>query len=325
MRHFLTLTAAVALIFSCTSVDDLSRQPADESDVQMQPTEDPDTPPRDPPRSVDGPNFPPVVTISRAAVEEPEAGPRVLKVVVQPSGATPSLEAPYDTDSSARLYILLDKNADPSDDDPNNPDPARIVVLDAIDLPVGAFEVMAFEYQIDAELIPEAFHGTPLFLRVTIDDGVNIRVHAYADITVRFPEDESPDDPCRSQCELGAGECVERGIGEFGGYRTTLREWRTSPETIYCGIEDDYIWAVAGSCRGGAVLILDHGTGFFGVTKYYERNTRRFIGLTTWTDVWDEECQGMGYWPEPVDCPNAVVTEVICGTYYEVGDPLYVP
>ncbi len=130
-------------------------------------------------------------------------------------------------------------------------------------------------------------------------------------------------DQCRSQCELAAGDCVERDISEFPDYDAALADLRAAVGGQNC--EAAFPFAVAGSCGSGRFLFLYSGGGFTTLAQYYEPLTRRFIALTTTTDVIDPVCLGRGFWPFLIDCPGAIVTEVICGSRFDAGDEVDLP
>lgn len=138
-------------------------------------------------------------------------------------------------------------------------------------------------------------------------------------------------DPCRSQCELAAGECAERPLSEFANYQTTLEEWRARTAELSC--EDEFTFVAAGNCEGPNfgdlpptifLFLHDHGP-YVSRTHYFDADTQRFLSLTTTTDVIDPACQGKGYWPLNIECTNAVVTEVLCGSAVEVEGAISLP
>ena len=130
-------------------------------------------------------------------------------------------------------------------------------------------------------------------------------------------------DPCRSQCELAAGQCEERGIEEFGDFDTTLGEWQAEAGNLDC--DRSFPFMVTGECGDGVTLFLYRGTGFTTLTNYYDSETGRFMSLTTTTDAIEPRCEGRGYFPELFVCRDAVVTEVICGTFFEEGEAIRLP
>lgn len=64
------------------------------------------------------------------------------------------------------------------------------------------------------------------------------------------------------------------------------------------------------------------GNGYTSDARFYSADDHEFIGLKTGTDVAFYPCFGQSYWPREVQCADAVVTEVVCTTYYSVGDPI---
>ncbi|MHC4698576.1 MAG: hypothetical protein ACYTFA_17735, partial [Planctomycetota bacterium] len=72
---------------------------------------------------------PPRIALIEPAFNQSVAQDDTLRVVVQPAETAPDEATPYDPDSDVTLYILLDVNLDPGDDEPGNPDPSQIIVL----------------------------------------------------------------------------------------------------------------------------------------------------------------------------------------------------
>lgn len=136
------------------------------------------------------PTVPPVVAVTQPAFNLSVAQDDVLVVTVQPSALFDPVEnRPYDPDSEVTLFLLLDADTDPTNDDPGNPiDDANgnpiIIVLDEVIVPEGQFEPIEFRVLIDLEDIPQRPDGEAYFIRVTIDDKNNPAVHAYAAGTI---------------------------------------------------------------------------------------------------------------------------------------------
>lgn len=111
----------------------------------------------------------------------------------------------------------------------------------------------------------------------------------------------APDYPrrCREQCEL-AGNCVELRFEEFPNYDATLQEWTARL---------DLAGLAAGQCSGDRRFIYTNN----GTTREARifTATGAFLSLSTGTDDVEEVCWGEGYWPEPVRCEMATVTELI--------------
>ena len=134
------------------------------------------------------PTVPPVVTVVEPAYNQSVAQDDVLSVVVQPTQAVPDASRPYDPDSGATLYIVLDLDQDPNNDDPANPltdasgelTREDLIVLRTASVEQDAFDQIAFLVQIDLDDIPPRTDGKPYYIRATIDDLTNPRVHQYA-------------------------------------------------------------------------------------------------------------------------------------------------
>ena len=123
---------------------------------------------------------PPVITVTRPAFNLSVAQDDELLVEVQPSALVPNANNPYDPDSDIVLYIVLDVDLDPNNDDPANPDASRIIVLRTTVVTAGSFEAIRFAIPIDLDVVPPRADGTPYFIRATSDDLTNPRVHRYA-------------------------------------------------------------------------------------------------------------------------------------------------
>ncbi len=126
------------------------------------------------------PTVPPVVTVVEPAFNRSVTQDDDLLVLVQPSALIPDAARPYDPDSDVNIFILLDLDLDPNNDDPASPDPSKIILLDTRTVAANAFAAETFTRQIDLSQIPPRPGGEPYFVRATIDDGTNPRVHQYA-------------------------------------------------------------------------------------------------------------------------------------------------
>ena len=127
------------------------------------------------------PTIPPTITITEPAFNLSVAQDDVLRIVVQPSETAPAADTPFDADSNITLYILLDTDQDPNNDDPANPDSAKIILLRPPQtVAVNSFDAIEFNVQIDLSTIPPRPGGEPYYIRATADDSSNPRVHQYA-------------------------------------------------------------------------------------------------------------------------------------------------
>lgn len=110
----------------------------------------------------------------------------ILTITVQPRDEAPSENFPYDPDSDTTLFILLDLDNDPDNDDPGAPDPAKNIVLRTVDVAQGDFEAQTFTIPVDLAVIPPREDGLPYFIRATIRDAGNRPVHDYAAGTINI-------------------------------------------------------------------------------------------------------------------------------------------
>lgn len=123
---------------------------------------------------------PPVLTVTQPAFNLSVAQEDTLTVSVQPTELPPGANLPFDPDSPFTLYILLDLDDNPNNDDPANPDATEIIVLQTTPVQAGSFEAIPFVLTIDLATIPPRADGEPYRIRATADDGTNPRVHSYA-------------------------------------------------------------------------------------------------------------------------------------------------
>ncbi len=134
------------------------------------------------------PTVPPIVTVVEPAFNLSVSQDDVLHIVVQPSDIAPPDEdddggdetPPFDPDSDATLYIVLDMDTDPNNDDPANPDPDSIITLRTDPIQAGEFQERTYDIEVDLQDIPPRDDGEPYYIRASIDDATNPRVHQYA-------------------------------------------------------------------------------------------------------------------------------------------------
>ena len=137
------------------------------------------------------PSSPPIVVVTEPVFNLSVAQDDQLTITVSPTetiitadDTPPENPIPYDSDSNATLYILLDVDSDPTNDDPANPDPDEVIVLDQRTIESGAYEAVTVTESVDLGSIPVRNDGKPYYVRATVDDESNDPVHAYAKGTV---------------------------------------------------------------------------------------------------------------------------------------------
>ncbi len=102
-------------------------------------------------------------------------------IVVQPQEGEIAVDTVYDVDSTATLYLVLDLDDDPLNDDVVRPEPDKIILLrEPTDITQGDSAEIRFPVVIDLEKIPLREDGRPYRIRATITDGLNEPVHSYA-------------------------------------------------------------------------------------------------------------------------------------------------
>lgn len=134
------------------------------------------------------PSRPPTVVVTAPGFNLSVAQDDELVISVQPTLNAPAEEFPYDSDSDATLYILLDVDEDPTNDNPANPDPDEIIVLQEEQLEAGFFDELVFTEAVDVATMPVRADGRPYFVRATIQDPTNDPVHAYASGTINVAQ-----------------------------------------------------------------------------------------------------------------------------------------
>lgn len=133
---------------------------------------------------------PPIVVVTEPTFNLSVAQDDALTITVSPTVDVvdplnpPENPEPYDRDSEATLYILLDVDEDPTNDDPANPVPEEIIVLSQQTVLENEFEAITIVEDVDLGRIPVRTDGSPYFVRATIQDAANDAVHDYASGTI---------------------------------------------------------------------------------------------------------------------------------------------
>ena len=127
-------------------------------------------------------NAPPVVAVTDPSFSLSVTQGDTLAISIQPTAALPdpSEPRPFDPDSDLDLFLVLDLNSDPNDDDPKDPDPSQVLLLHQQTIPAGFSDTITLELLLDLAVIPPRSGGQPYFVRATVDDASNPRVHSYA-------------------------------------------------------------------------------------------------------------------------------------------------
>ncbi|MFQ5589589.1 MAG: integrin alpha [Phycisphaerae bacterium] len=125
---------------------------------------------------------PPRIRMIEPAFDQSVAQDDVLRVILRPAEAAPAANIPYDPDSNVTLYVLLDTDLDPNNDDPEHPDPSQIIVFRQFptQLAAGDFDELLFDITVDLNEVPPRANGDPYYIRATADDLTNPPVHHYA-------------------------------------------------------------------------------------------------------------------------------------------------
>jgi len=127
-------------------------------------------------------------------------------------------------------------------------------------------------------------------------------------------------DRCRTQCEL-CTTCEERPLEEFPDFESARRDVVELMQQWMCSDQEMFPSAAVGQCADGMIVLTYH-SGLVGETRFFRSDTEAFVALTNSTDCYEEVCFGRGYWPVRVECDSPIVTEVICGTLYTIGEAI---
>lgn len=122
---------------------------------------------------------PPIITVTEPRFNLSVSQDDILTVVVQPSEFFDP-DIPFDPDSDLNIFVLLDFDSDPTNDDPSDPVDSQIILLDQRIITAGSFDPITFLIPIDLDKVKPRPNGEPYFIRITADDGTNPRVHQYA-------------------------------------------------------------------------------------------------------------------------------------------------
>lgn len=130
-------------------------------------------------------NAPPRIAVIEPSFNQGVAQDDTLTVVAAPTNNLNDEVTPYDPVDETQLFILLDLDDNPQNDDPRSPDPTRIIVLRQTTIAAGDATPQVFNIAVDLGVIPPRPDGSEYFVRATIIDPSNRPVHAYANGTIR--------------------------------------------------------------------------------------------------------------------------------------------
>lgn len=134
------------------------------------------------------------------------------------------------------------------------------------------------------------------------------------------------DDESKATIMDVAEYCTLQTDAEFeGDFQTAVQEWRSMVEADGCDSPVAYIASLyTGECADGKVFISQSGP-FTGTVTFYDAESGSFLARTAWGDFIVPPCCGVLHWPGRTDCPDAIVTEVICGGAVEAGEQIDFP
>ena len=117
---------------------------------------------------------------------------------------------------------------------------------------------------------------------------------------------------CIFACEIGGMTCSAETFPDIDASLPRL----VPPD---CDLGVGFL--VVGTC-GSAARFLHASTATLTSTVFFD-DQGRFLATQNSSDVVDEVCNGFRYFPDRFDCPDAEVTEVVCGeSFFSVGDPV---
>lgn len=124
-----------------------------------------------------------------------------------------------------------------------------------------------------------------------------------------------PGDVCLSQCGIGldpvSSPCPNRPLNEFEDFVTLRNQWLNEE---FPGTH------LAGRCADGTRFLAE-GMGS-AITRYYDGTTGQFIAQRLLTDVSDQYCCGVSYWPLFHECEQPIVDEIFSGIEQLIGGML---
>ena len=117
----------------------------------------------------------------------------------------------------------------------------------------------------------------------------------------------------------------DTGPENLRDFATVLAEWRADAADPSCGEDFPNIRSMySGECPDGT-RFLYRTDGLHGVVKYFDADSGAFEGETFRGDYLIPPCCAVYYSPNRIECDDATVTEVLCGTYPAVGDSVSFP
>jgi hypothetical protein len=131
-------------------------------------------------------SVPPQVAVTAPRFNQGVAQDDSLTVTVRPTSNLNDTTTPYDPDSEATLYVLLDLDENPNNDSPLIPNEDEIIVLRQSAITQGETAEQSFNILVDLAVIPPRPDGSPYYVRATIVDVGNPAVHAYAPGTIQI-------------------------------------------------------------------------------------------------------------------------------------------
>ncbi len=129
---------------------------------------------------------PPMVAVTAPTFNRSVAQDDDLVITIRPTEDAPVTggTVPYDTDSEARVFIVLDTDLNPDNDDLADPVGTGLIILAQQTITPGEVDQRTFTISVDVATISQRPGGEPYFIRATVDDATNPPVHSYAEGTI---------------------------------------------------------------------------------------------------------------------------------------------
>lgn len=223
-------------------------------------------------------SVPPRVKVIAPEFNQSVAQDDTLTVVVRPTTNVFDDTTPFDPDSDATLYVVLDLDENPTNDNPRLPDNTstnQIILLRQRDIVENTGGEQVFDIPIDLAQVPARPDGSPYYIRATIIDDGNPAVHAYAPGSINVVRSASG---VIDLTQIGLTLAGARFIGfnpgaRLGSRMVGVRDFDAD------GIDDFMLVAQYGVPRN----IGNLGEGYL----IYGLNNRRFGGETNVNTVSD--------------------------------------
>ena len=126
---------------------------------------------------------------------------------------------------------------------------------------------------------------------------------------------------CLQKCSLPFPTCGSRSFEDYDAFEEALAELEANYQV---GCDQRWPAVFVGTCEAASLTVVGTKDGLHTIVDFYDADTGRYVAQRAWSDVGPAICWGKTYWPVAVACDEAVVTEVVCGTYWSKGETVEV-